>query len=48
MAADERAAEGGLYQFDFLRDEAASGSRVSCLREPMFLQGNLSGIDEEV
>lgn len=48
MAADDRAAEGGLYQFDFPKDEAASGSRVPCLREPMFLQANLSGIDEEV
>lgn len=48
MAADDRAAEGVLYQFDFPKDEAASGSRVSCLREPMFPQGNLSGMDEEV
>lgn len=48
MAADDRAAEGGLHQFDFPKDEAALGSRVSGLREPMFPQGNLSGIDEEV
>lgn len=48
MAADDKAVERGLHQFDSPKREAASGSRVSCLRELIFPRINFPGFDGEV